>query len=136
MDQEIYPGVFIRVKAIVFDAIVLVIFMALATYLFSLFVNVPNFVRVIAFIFIFLLYDPVFTSTFGGTFGHMIMGIRVRQASDVTRNILIHKALFRSLVKGTLGEISLLTIAFNDKNRAIHDYVADSIVVFVDEPLV
>ena len=136
MDKDIYPGVFVRVKAIVMDAIVLLVFMALASYLFSLFVKVPDFARVAAFIFIFLLYDPIFTSSFGGTFGHMMVGIRVRRASDATRNILIHKALLRSLVKGTLGEISLLTIAFNDKNKAIHDYVAGSIVVYVTEPLV
>jgi uncharacterized RDD family membrane protein YckC len=132
MDQEIYPGVFVRVKSIVLDAIVLLIFMGLTTYLFSLFVSVPDFARITAFIFIFLLYDPIFTSSFGGTFGHMMVGVRVRRASDVSKNILIHKALLRSLVKGTLGEISLFTIAFNDKNKAIHDYVADSVVVYVD----
>lgn len=136
MVQEIYPGVFVRVKAMVMDAIIILLFMALTSSFFSLFASVPSIARGAAFVFIFLLYDPVFTYSFGGTIGHMMVGIRVRQASDDAKNIRIHKAFLRSLLKGMLGWISLLMIAFNEKNKAIHDYVAGTVVVFGGEPLV
>ena len=79
MAQKQIPGVLERVKAIVTDSLVMVILIMVFTYVFSLFTNVPDNLKVIAFVFVFILYDPIFTSAFGGTIGHMMLGIIVKR---------------------------------------------------------
>jgi uncharacterized RDD family membrane protein YckC len=133
MNGTNYPGVFDRVRAIVTDAVVLVLLMVTVSYIFSLFENVPVSMRIIAFVFIFFLYDPLFTCVFGGTLGHMLIGLRVKRESDETKNILFHRAVLRSVVKGTLGEISLFTVLNNPKRKAIHDYLVGSVVIYANQ---
>ena len=130
MIQENYPGVFDRIKAIMADSIVIILLMFTASYIFSLFESVPDNARIIAFVFIFILYDPLFTSIFGGTIGHMLIGIRVKRESDEMKNILLPSAILRYIVKAALGWISLITVSFNPKGKAIHDYLVGSIVVY------
>ncbi len=130
MTEYNYPRVLDRVKAIVMDGIIIVIFMTIAYYFFLLFENVPDNARIFAFVFIFLLYDPIFTSFFGGTIGHMLIGIRVKRATDEQKNILFPLALLRFIVKSLLGWISLLTITSNKKGKAIHDFLVGSVVVY------
>jgi len=130
MTEENYPGIFERLKAIVTDGIILVVFMFVAAHIFSLYENVPDNARIIAFVFIFLLYDPLFTSLFGGTIGHMIIGIRVKRESNELKNILFPLAILRYIVKALLGWISMLTIARNTKRKAIHDILVGSVVVY------
>jgi uncharacterized RDD family membrane protein YckC len=131
MTTENYAGVLDRVKAIVTDSIVIVVFMFVTSYIFSLFESVPDYARITTFLFIFLLYDPLFTSVFGGTIGHMLLGIRVKRESSEQKNILFHFAVLRFIVKAFLGVISLFTVLGNAKRKAIHDYVAGSVVVYV-----
>ena len=128
--QEIYPGIIQRVKAIFVDSLVIVVFIAVASSVFSSFKDTPDSVRIGAFIFIFALYDPVFTSLFGATIGHMLIGIRVKRESDPTRNILFPLSIIRWGIKASLGWISLLTVTGNEKRRAIHDYATGSVVVY------
>ena len=130
MTEKNYPGVFDRVKAMMTDGIVIVVFMFVASYIFSLFESVPDSARIIAFVFIFLLYDPLFTSIFGGTIGHMMLGLRVNRESDEQKNIILPLAIPRYIVKVLLGWISLLTVSGNEKRKAIHDYIAGSVVVY------
>lgn len=130
METQKYPGVSTRVKAVMTDSIILIVFMIGASHLFELFNHVPDFARVTAFVFIFLLYDPLFTSIFGGTFGHMIFGIRVKRDSNKDKNILFPLALLRYITKALLGWISLLTVSGNKKGKAIHDIVVRSIVIY------
>ena len=130
MTENNYPGVFDRVKAIVIDGIVMIVFLFVFSYVFSLFENVSDYVRIIAFVFIFFLYDPLFTSIFGGTIGHMMIGIRVKREKNEQKNILFPLAIIRFVVKAFLGIISLLTVLNNYKRKAIHDYLIGSIVVY------
>ena len=125
-----YPRVFSRVKAVVIDSVVLVIFIVAVTELFSLFNDVPDFVRIVAFILIFGLYDPLMTSIFGGTIGHMIIGLRVKKEKNTDRNILFPFAVIRYLIKATLGWISLFTVMSDKKGKAIHDIVVKSVVIY------
>lgn len=129
MIVEDYPGVSKRVKAVVTDSLVLVVLMIAATSLFDTFENVPDYARVVAFVFIFILYDPILTSTMGGTIGHMIFGIRVKREKNEQKNILFPLALIRFVVKALLGWVSLLTVSRNNKGKAIHDSCVGSVVV-------
>lgn len=133
MSEEIYPGVFDRVKAIITDGVVIFIFMLVASYIFSLFESVPDNARIIAFVFIFILYDPIFTSLFGGTIGHMVIGIRVKRESNQQKNIFFPLAILRYIVKVSLGWVSLLTISSNEKRKAIHDFLVGSVVVYAKQ---
>jgi uncharacterized RDD family membrane protein YckC len=128
--EIIYPGVSDRIKAAVMDSFVMVGFMAILTIIFSKFNNVPDSFRIAGFIFIFLLYDPLFTSLFAGTIGHMIMNIQVKRSSNPEKNILFPLAIIRYTIKVLLGWISLLTVGSNKKHMAIHDMVVSSIVLY------
>lgn len=130
MTEEKYPGVLDRVKAMVTDGIVVVVLILGITYIFSYFEKVPDNAKIIAFVFIFLLYDLIFTSLFGGTIGHMLIGIRVKREINEEKNILFPLAILRFLVKVLLGWISLLTVTSNKKRKAIHDYLIGSVVVY------
>lgn len=125
-----YPGVSARVKAIVIDSILLIIMMLLVTSLFSQFENVSDQARIIALIFIFLLYDPLLTSFSGATLGHRIVGLRVRLAANQTKNINFFLTIIRFVMKAALGWISLLTVQGNQMRKAMHDYLVGSVVVY------
>ena len=60
MNTQNYPGVFLRVKAVVIDSVILILLMLGAVDLFDSFNNVPDFARIAAFVFIF----PVVRSAF------------------------------------------------------------------------
>ncbi len=128
--EPVYPSVSDRVKAVFTDTFIMVIFMIIATLIFSFFENVPDNARMVTFIFIVFLYDPLFTTFFGGTLGHMMNGIRVKREKDETKNIILPLAFIRFIFKSLLGWISLLTITGNKKRKAIHDMVVRSVVVY------
>lgn len=128
-----YPGVSDRIKAAVADSVIIIGFIICLTLIFSQFEHVPDHIRMIAFIFVFGLYDPICTSFLGGTLGHMSMNIRVKKLKDQNRNIVIHLAIIRYIVKVLLGWISLLTISRDSKGLAIHDMLVGSVVVYKEK---
>ncbi len=131
MEAEYYPGVLDRVKAVLADTVVIITFMFIVTYAFSAFEYVPDTARIIAFVFIFVFYDPLFTSVFGGTIGHFLIGIRVKRENDEMKNILFPFAIIRFLAKVSLGWISLLTVMGSKKRKAMHDKLVGSVVIYV-----
>lgn len=128
--MNVYPDLIERIKAVFVDMLVLIFLMFMFSTVFSYFEYVPNEVRMGAFVFIFLLYDPIFTSLLGGTIGHMIIGIRVKKGTNQEKNLNFFAALLRFLCKSALGWISLLTVSSHKEKKAIHDSVVNSIVVY------
>ena len=129
-DTIAYPGVSDRVKAAVVDSVIILLFLFTATYTLAYLNNASITIKIITFSFIFIFYDPIFTSFLGGTIGHMAMGIRVKRKSNPEKNILLPHAIIRYLVKFILGIVSLFTVSNNSKGLAIHDLVVGSIVLF------
>jgi len=129
MKKTDYPGVFLRVKASTIDSMVIILFMLVATDLFSRFENVPDYARMTAFVFIFILYDPLMVSLFGSTIGHRMSNLKV-QRLDNGKNINLGLAIIRFLVKVTLGWISFFTVSTNKNRQAIHDSIINSVVVY------
>lgn len=125
-----YVGVSDRVKAVVTDSIVMIILIIIITYVFASFDNIPNYSKMIAFAFIFGFYDPLFTTFFGGTIGHLTNGICVRREKNHNEKILFHSAIIRFIFKVFLGWLSLLTVSRNSKGQAIHDMIAGSVVLY------
>ena len=119
----------LRVKTLFIDSIVIALFGVLTSMLLRDFKDIPDYYRAIPFVFIFLFYDPIFTSIFGGTLGHLTMGLRVRKAKDQSKRIILPLALLRFIVKVCLGWISLLTVTGNAKKQSIHDALVGSVVV-------
>lgn len=122
-----------RVKAVVIDSIILIAAMYLISEIFAQFDEVPQYIRITAFVLISIVYDPFFTSTWGGTIGHSYSNISVRKEVDQSKNISFFSALIRFILKSTLGWISLLTTGTNEKKKAIHDFAAGSVVIEIDK---
>ncbi|WP_299800596.1 RDD family protein [uncultured Maribacter sp.] len=118
-----------RIKAAVIDGILLIVAMYAVSEILSLFENVPNYVRISIAVLLFLLYDPIFTSQFGGTIGHSYSKIMVKKDAITEQNINLVPALFRFLIKFSLGWVSLLTVTGNQKKKALHDLVVNSVVL-------
>jgi uncharacterized RDD family membrane protein YckC len=76
---------------------------------------------------VILLYEPLFTSRLC-TLGQALMGFRVKDFRSKKR-ISVGMAYFRTLVKYSLGAVSVLTIPARADRRAIHDLAVDSIVL-------
>ncbi len=130
MENVIYPGILLRIKAALTDYLILLALIFSVSFIFKEFDHVPNYARIIAFVFIFLLYDPLLVSLFGGTIGHHFNGIKVRREENEKKNIFFHLALIRYIIKVFLGWISFFTINGNQKVKAIHDLAVGSIVIF------
>lgn len=127
---QIYPHISNRIKAAFIDAVIIIVLMLLFTDIFSRFESVPDYYKIIAFVFVFLVYEPLMVSVFGYSVGHFLNDLRVKRHSNPSKNINILLALLRFVTKSLLGWISLLTISGNVERRAIHDMLADSVVIF------
>lgn len=118
-----------RIKAAVIDSVVMIALMYAFTEIFRQFDDVSGNIRMFAFIFVFVLCDPIFTSAFGATIGHSYSKITVKRDSNSKKNISFPSAVLRFILKSSLGWLSLLTVTGNDKKQAIHDHVAKSVVL-------
>jgi uncharacterized RDD family membrane protein YckC len=102
--------------------------MAIATLILDSTHQTPDWVKALIFFGLFGIYEP-FCMAFGCTLGNYVIGIRVRNNNDETKRINIIKSYIRYLVKLFLGWISFITISFNPRKRAIHDFAANSIMI-------
>jgi uncharacterized RDD family membrane protein YckC len=117
-----------RVQSTFIDTMLIIISMFVISAVLDRFDNVPDWVRISLFVGIWLVYDPLCTAL-GCTLGNYVKGLRVRQHNDTTKKINIVLAVFRYIIKVSLGWISFLTINSNSEKRAIHDFIAGSVVI-------
>lgn len=130
MTNPNYAKIIDRIKATIADSIILIIFTFIISYILSHFEDVPENLKMIIFITTFIFYSPLFISLLGGTIGHMMFQICVKKELDNNKNIPFILAVLRHITKSFLGIISLLIISNNEKKQAIHDYVANSVVIY------
>lgn len=128
--QNEYANLTDRYKAIVFDVGIMIMSLMFFSYVFSYFEVESDNLRMYLFFFIFIFYEPVFTSLFGSTIGQGMFNITVRKESDETNKISLPLALWRYVFKAALGVISLLTVGSHPKRKAIHDQVAGTVVIY------
>ncbi|XWN38173.1 MAG: RDD family protein [Balneola sp.] len=129
MIEYSYPYLIERFKAFFLDLCFQVFLMGTFAYLFSLFENPLPQIRLFTLLSIFFLYDPIFVSFFGGTIGHYILGLRVKQNQSEHKNINFILAFGRYIAKLLLGWFSLLTVSASQKKRALHDMISGSVVI-------
>lgn len=127
--KEKYPFMLERIQSIVIDSILIIACMIIFSDVLSNFKDVPNWLRAILLISLFL-YEPIAT-TFGGTIGNNIKGIRVRKNGDEIQSINFFQALIRYFFKLLLGWFSFITIFSSTKKRAIHDIISGTVMVKV-----
>jgi len=132
MENE-YPTLTERIKANITDYFMLCLMLMAVTPLVEAYPDLPYMVKISLFVFIFIGYDPLFTTLFGGTIGHFTNGIRVKRAYDTSRNIPFLNAVLRYVLKVFLGIFSLITMNSKTQYSAIHDLAADSIVVYKEK---
>lgn len=128
-----YASISERVKAAFIDSLVLVAMMYASSDFLTMFDEVPKYLRWSLLVFVFILYDPLLTHFFGSTLGQSFIKIGVRTDNLQLKKISFPFAVIRFLFKATLGWISLLTIAGNKKSKSIHDLVANSVVIKVED---
>lgn len=121
---------FKRIKAAVVDVALMVLVIFLLDAVFANVSMSSNTPKAIALFLLFFAYDPMTTAFSGGTVGHHVMGITVKREGDEEQNISFPSAIIRFLIKYLLGWISLLTIAFSSRSKAIHDMAVSSVVTY------
>ncbi|MFH6944940.1 RDD family protein [Flavobacterium sp. FlaQc-50] len=125
--NEKYPFLLERIQSILIDSVLIVACMIIFSDILSNFKNVPDWLRAVLLIALFL-YEPIAT-TFGGTIGNNIKSIRVRKNSDNTKRINIFQALIRYFIKLLFGWLSFITIFSSSKKRALHDIFSGTVMV-------
>ncbi len=126
--EEKYPSLVERLQSTFIDTIIIVILMVVFSNVLEGFNNVPEWIRILLFVFLFVVYEPVLM-TFGCTVGNYIKGIRVRKNEDINQKINIGQSIIRYPIKLSLGFISFLTINSNLRRRAIHDLASGSVMI-------
>ncbi|SRR5258706_13596284 len=127
-EQPEYPLLGDRVQSTFIDTILMVTLMFVFASILDKYENVPDWVRIVLFVGLWAVYEPLCT-TFGATPGNYIKKIRVRQFGASSKRINIFQALIRYILKILLGWVSFLTIHSNKERRAIHDFVAGSVMI-------
>ena len=86
--------------------------------------------KFLAFVVFGFWAEPMLTSHWC-TPGQGLTGIRVRSNDDPEEHIGLGSAVLRLLVKSLLGWISFFTLPFTHRQRALHDIVANSVMIQV-----
>lgn len=123
------PGLRERIQSTMIDVLSIITLMFIFSIIFERMESVPDYFRIIAFIFVWGLFEPLCT-TLGCTPGNFISKIRVRRHSNIHQKLNFFQALIRYVIKTLLGIISFFTIHANPEKRAIHDLACDSIVIY------
>ena len=71
-------------------------------------------------------------SFFGQSIGHSYLKIKVVTDDVSQKNISFPIAIIRFLCKAFLGWLSFLTVATSKKKKAIHDAIANSVIIKID----
>ena len=123
-----YPLLSERIQSTFIDTIFIIILMFISASWLDKYEHAPDWIRIVLFFGIWAVYEPLCT-TLGGTIGNRIKGIQVQKFGSPNKRINIFQALFRYLIKMSLGWLSFLTIHMNKERRAVHDLVVNSIMV-------
>jgi uncharacterized RDD family membrane protein YckC len=128
---KLYPTISDRIQSGFVDAVLIIVLMLVATSVLDRYEAAPDWIRIALFFGVWAVYEPLCTSL-GCTLGNYMKGIRVRRSGNEAKRINFFAAFVRYGVKLFLGWISFVTMHFNPQRRAIHDYVAGSVMVKVD----
>lgn len=131
MAQVFYPRLIRRVRAVLIDSVLLPI-TVLGTLILGDALGVSHVYGKLALVLIpIFVLEPGLVAVTGGTIGHHLLRIRVA-AIDGQRNINIFAATIRFIAKLLLGWLSFIFVLTTKKHQAVHDLLAQSVVVHKD----
>jgi uncharacterized RDD family membrane protein YckC len=123
-----FPSLSDRIQSTFIDMLFIIAMMFIFSSILERYENVPDWVRPALFLGLWGIYEPLCTSL-GATIGNSAKNIRVKRINNITKRINFIQALFRYLLKISLGWISFVSIHFNAEKRAIHDLAVGSVMI-------
>lgn len=126
--QPLYPRLIRRVRAYLIDGVLLMVVVYAWILCLPAFGELSLLAKMLALILPIMLIEPVLVAFTGGTIGHHIMGLRIRDGSQ-GGNIGILRATVRAVVRTLLGWFSFIFVLITRRHQALHDYFIGSIVV-------
>jgi uncharacterized RDD family membrane protein YckC len=126
-DQSKYPAVLRRYLATSIDLTLVLSVFSVFIYVFQIYNGIASTTEFWIGIAVLFSYEPVLTGT-RCTLGQRIAGIRVRKLESGEK-ISIPDAYIRSVVKLLLGIVSFFFIPVTRNRRALHDFIARSVVI-------
>jgi uncharacterized RDD family membrane protein YckC len=127
-----YPRLLRRVRAALIDSVIFIAIICVWFWSFGVLENAHAALKVGLLVLAYLIVEPGFVSVTGGTIGHHLMGLRVRDAAK-DQPLGFCRATIRGLARSILGILSLLFMFVTRRHQAIHDYFSRSTVV-LDHP--
>lgn len=118
--EEKYPLMLERIQSTLIDSVLIIACMIIFSDILSNFKNVPIWLRAVLLISLFL-YEPIAT-TFGGTIGNNIKGIRIRKIADEAQSINFFQAIIRYFFKLLLGWLSFFYF-FKQQTKSYSRYI-------------
>lgn len=125
---EIYPRLLRRVRAVLIDYIIFVALFLGWIAAFNVMEDANTVTKVAPLLLGLAVLEPGLVAWTGGTIGHHLMGLRIRDAAK-DRRIGFLRACVRALARGLLGAVSFLFVLLTRKHQAIHDSLSRTIVV-------
>lgn len=125
-----YPQLQERTKSAMIDGVILISLIILTGDLIQLLPHPSNMLKGALFILYFVLYEPLLVSLRGGTIGHTLAGITIRKHHYTTEKINFFSALWRYILKISLGWLSVISYYSNPEGRMIHDKLSGAIMVY------
>jgi uncharacterized RDD family membrane protein YckC len=88
----------------------------------------PFLIKILALAVPVFLLEPGLVAFTGGTPGHHLMGLRVRDVSR-NQNIGLLRATARAIIRALFGWLSFVFMLVTRKHQALHDYFTSTVVV-------
>lgn len=123
-----YPRLLRRVRAALIDSVIFGVLFLVWVFGLGLVENAHAAVKIAPLVGGLLVLEPGLVSWTGGTLGHHLMKLRIRDAVE-DRNIGFARAAIRALIRASLGWLSFVFILATRKHQAIHDYFSRTVVV-------
>jgi uncharacterized RDD family membrane protein YckC len=127
-EVAVYPSVSDRMQSTFIDSLFIVVLMLIAGTWLDRYDNAPDWIRIALFFVLWGVYEPLCTS-FGGTLGNHLKGIRVRSYSNVAKRVNPLQAFFRYVIKMVLGLFSFFSVHTNKERRALHDLITGTVMI-------
>ena len=139
LSENFYAGFWTRFVAYVIDMIVIyAVSSLLNTFSFGLLNKVFDFPILgeesLSYVIVMFTYFIAMTYFFSQTLGKMIMKIKVEtnKGDKLSFTDIIYRELVGRLLTIFLANLPYLAIAFTNKKKGLHDYIADTVVVKED----
>jgi len=117
-----------RIRAALFDTAIIAALLYGCIISLMWVADQPLAVKIALLLLPFILVEPLMVALTGGTPGHHLTGLKVRDAKQ-DRKLGFFRACLRGMLKTFLGWLSFLFIFITRRHQALHDYATSSVVV-------